>query len=177
MGVRDRCCHSRFGSDWNIQIENGMIIFGGVIGLDVRSKFEHARGGRLLGHLKNCGQQKTITEMLFSTISALRCGSLLWPLKVATFTGSILARPVGDDSGSRFRVPNHSKNSLSPADDSVVDAAQVKAGVALKACNSGSNGNFADRGSTPLASRCPNDTDGDGDCHLCYRRGGCFFKH
>ncbi len=23
------------------------------------------------------------------------------------------------------------------------------------------------------SDRCPNDTDGDGDCHLCYRKGGC----
>lgn len=25
------------------------------------------------------------------------------------------------------------------------------------------------------AKHCPNDTDGDGDCHLCYKTGGC--KH
>lgn len=28
----------------------------------------------------------------------------------------------------------------------------------------------------PVAVTCPNDTDGDGDCHLCYRQGGCFNK-
>lgn len=24
-----------------------------------------------------------------------------------------------------------------------------------------------------LAFQCENDTDGDGDCHLCFRKGGC----
>ena len=24
--------------------------------------------------------------------------------------------------------------------------------------------------------QCKYDTDGDGDCHLCYRKGGCFYK-
>jgi hypothetical protein len=24
-----------------------------------------------------------------------------------------------------------------------------------------------------VSDKCENDTDGDGDCHLCYRLGGC----
>lgn len=24
---------------------------------------------------------------------------------------------------------------------------------------------------------CPNDTDGDGDCHICHKSGGCFVMH
>lgn len=24
--------------------------------------------------------------------------------------------------------------------------------------------------------KCIHDTDGDGNCHLCHRRGGCFYK-
>lgn len=56
-----------------------------------------------------------------------------------------------------------------------ITAAETSA--SLKFADSHASHAFASRlqqeySPTP-AARCPNDTDGDGDCHLCYRNGGC----
>lgn len=106
-------------------------------GFDFQSKLRLAsRGGYV--RPQTAWQKQTITTTLFRLISLRR--NWLSLLKVATFIGSILARPMGDDS---------EETQLYSGECRMVEDAGSRV---PKACKTSRSGNWEDRGSTPLAS-------------------------